>query len=282
MKVNGSTLYSPVARTAIICLPDSALERVNDIACEAKVTISNAFLQSEIQQEGLPRPYLKMIGSVSAIQGSFPCDVNTVSFESINQPEVHYEYQFSDEELSDLCKKGLFKQGFRCPDIFLNEFELPVTCDCIAVAPQLNQDAPLLFLDLKDSFSMAITKETSGYELSTYFEELKDEDVKVLDSELDHPMSVDQSVLKELLGAESQKEEIIVEEPIVEEEKPELTVEELVLQEAFENVEQRVSERIAEDPKPKIERNLPAEMEDIYQKDLDSGYITLDHDASDD
>lgn len=279
MKVSGSTIHSPIARTAIICSSDQDFEKRSNLSCEANVFIANAFLSSDVQLNGLPRPFLKMMGVVSSLQGNFPCDVSEVLFERpTSKPEVHYEYHFTDEELAQLCAKGLFQQGFRCPDIFLgNDFLLPLSCDCMALPPQSITDAPLLFLDLKNQYNLIITKENSGYDLASYFEELKKPEVLIKQEELMNV--VEHDLIKDVLFEEpvSVTEPIIEIEPIAE--PIELSAEDESLRTMYTNIEQRVSTKIADDliQKPHV---LPNDIEEIYQKGMDADLL-LDRDATD-
>lgn len=170
MKVRVQTMNSYEARIANTQLDESELERQTDLECEGHVTVDKACICWDSKSEHY-RPYLFLAGRVDSISGNFLNNVTEVTFPTLrSKPRVNYRYDFSREELSDLCKKGLYEKGFDVPTIFTNNedgFELPMKCDVCSIK---NQNVPIMFVNINNPFLMDITAETCGYDLADYFE----------------------------------------------------------------------------------------------------------------
>lgn len=244
MKAHVLSTNSHLAHTACSCLPDDQLEQQSGIPCEGTIFMKQAFIGYAGAQERY-RPYLHLCGEVRSVRGQFPCNVTEVTFgESRLCPKVEYHYEFSNEELADLCKKGLFEKGFACPDIFFdNEFELPMTCSCTALKQELEDDVPILFIGVEDAYNLSTSSALSGYSIANYFEEVKQQQDEFLT--MDEPEYAELSHTEDIFEA---TEEETLEEPEVEtEEVNELSDDEKLLQKAFDNIQNRVQDKITQD-----------------------------------
>lgn len=171
-------------RLAMTTLPDDDLERVSGVPCEADVHITSAHLLHHLQDE-YHRPYLDMQGEVRSLRGDFPGNVTEVRFPEGKDgyPKVSFEYEFTDEELSELCLKGMFGPGFKVPQtVFDNDYELPVECSVCLVK---RTDVPVLFVDVERPYNRRLDAETSGYMLGSYFDyaQKQEEDEFVADND---------------------------------------------------------------------------------------------------
>lgn len=136
---------------------------------------SDAFVEVDAPESGasLGRPYLSLIGRVAEIRGDFPFDVSTVRFaEAEDRPAVTYRYELSRTNLVEMCAKGMFEPGFEVPDVIRdNDFELPCSVSCAALAPGLDGEPPVVFVDV-DAESLSCGDDESGYDIDTYFEDV--------------------------------------------------------------------------------------------------------------
>lgn len=71
------------------------------------------------------RPYMVMYGEISAV--AFP----NGRYQKLvpERTQMHIRYEFSDDEIAQLAQKGLFYDGFKCPDIIAENpnIEIPLT-----------------------------------------------------------------------------------------------------------------------------------------------------------
>lgn len=243
MKVNVQRMDSHLSRIAKMRFNDK-LDEQNNLECEGEVFVTNTFLGYD--EQNMHRPYLRLLGDVKSIKGKFPCGVTEAIFSDNHTcPKVDYRYNFTNEELAELCTKGLFDNGFKCPDIFVeNVFELPMTCSVRAVVPEKSADAPLLFINIDNQYNLETSHESSGYSITKYFEEVKPEDVKNKDLNEVEFRDIDD---KDLLFNEETKAEPVAETEELVQKEPELSEEERVLVNAFENIKNRVDDKLVQD-----------------------------------
>lgn len=240
MKVRVQRMDSHLSRTASTHFIGDELEYQDNIACEGDVFVTQAFIGYASEQE-MCRPYLRLMGEVKAIRGAFPYGVDEVTFgDSRLCPKVDYRYEFSNDELSELCKKGLFDKGFHCPDIFFNnKFELPMICNCNAIRPQYENEVPLLFIGVENQYNLETSSALSGYPIASYFDMKKQNEIEFDD------MDVEYEDLAHADNLYDKSEVHQLETPQVSE--PELTEEDILLGKAFENIEERVQDKVDKD-----------------------------------
>jgi hypothetical protein len=110
------------------------------------------------------RPYLMLYGEISAI--AFP----NGRYQTFYPPtQTHVRYEFSDDEISQLATKGLFYDGFQCPEIISDNpnIEIPMT----AIARRyLLMDNLYVTLDLASADIHKTDTNDCGYVFADYFE----------------------------------------------------------------------------------------------------------------
>lgn len=167
--VSARGLYSREGRMALSSMQVDPQNMGVGIYGEAQVFIHRADLLYKSRAEHF-RPYIDMQGEVRSVRGQFPGGVSEIRFnpERDTCPKVAYQYEFTDEELSDMCLKGMFNSEFTTPDIFNeNMFELPVS---MTVAVMKDNDVPVVFADIENAMSIQLSRDSSGYRLADYFE----------------------------------------------------------------------------------------------------------------
>lgn len=253
MKVRAFAMDGNLARTAQSSKQPEELEHYNDILCEGNVTVTKAYIEHGTQKEHC-RPYLVLDGIVTSIEGDFPQNVTEVHFDDPHRNvKVSYQYQFSNKELSDMCEKGLFDDGFDVPEIFTknNGFQLPMNCDCFTVK---NTEIPILFVSVQSQFNLEIDAETSGYVLGDYFEKPVVKESEFVDDEM-VPIELDEE--KSLFESPTEKTE---EQEEVLPQVKELSEEEKILNTAFANIETRVERKVFQlrlDPVDESNKDIP-------------------------
>ncbi len=182
LKVPGKKLSDREAVMAHYLSGNEVLDQ--EIECIADVLIKNAYIEYFTEQDSTPHmPYLMIYGQVQSMRGDFPFDVGELTFDAGGET-VHCLYRFTDNQVIDLIRKGLYHPGFKVPDILLNnQIEVPITCRIRAVAPsRKNMDNPdnrpvvIVFSEISNPHSILLTKDNSGYDLSDNFEPLPDLD----------------------------------------------------------------------------------------------------------
>lgn len=215
------------------------LVREHDIAAEGKVRVTSAYFTfADV------RPALMLEGRVEAVEGIFPFEVREIEFlEEYLQPKVSIHYDLTNEELSKLCLYGLFdhgREGPEPPELFIdNVFEIPMKCDCTGLEPGMDEDAPLLFINIQDPFSMTTSSEESGYDIQMYFEPEVEPEVEGVMYDLEDEAEMEDDIFRIV---EPERDEVVpeAEEEQAEDVEPEddgLTNEERDLQNMFADIE---------------------------------------------
>lgn len=171
--VAGSGMRSAVCRALMRRYGGDVVTRER-VPATMVLETSDAFVEVDAPEPGasLGRPYLSLVGRVAEIRGEFPFDVSTVRFaEAEDRPTVTYRYELSRTNLVEMCAKGMFEPGFEVPDVIRdNDFELPCSVSCAALAPGRGGEPPVVFVDV-DAESLTCGDDESGYDIDTYFEE---------------------------------------------------------------------------------------------------------------
>lgn len=149
---------------------------IDDVMCLCTFNSTAAGLYYG-NKDNMHRPYLHLSGHISSIVGDFPCDVGEITFgdNTVDNPgpDVVFQLEFNQDELAQLCQKGLFTRAFTCPDIFVgNEFTMPLKCKCKYIEPTDKSDVPLLFVDIKNQHGIQMNALDTGYALADYFEDM--------------------------------------------------------------------------------------------------------------
>lgn len=255
MKIHVKDMNSYEARVARRSMHQSELLQLSDLECEGNVLVTQAFLSHKGSDEQF-RPYLRLMGEVQSISGDFPDGVTEVVFSDTNDcPTIDYRYDFTNEELSDLCKKGLFDEGFSIPRIFIrNNFELPMNCDVCMVR---DTEVPVMFVGIRDPYNQEISHQTSGYRLADYFEQAKLVDKTFVDDIMDYQADVTDMF---------HQDEPDVLEPVSEEIYAEPTERDKLLHKVLKKAEEYTRVRVSERAKFLAEHCISEEEEEEKQQ----------------
>lgn len=182
MQVSGESGNSHLAHVARTRYRDSLYHNDN-VPCEGRVHMQDAFIEWGSKAERY-RPCVVMTGQVESVRaepGVMPFGVTRINFDPDKQPSVTYRYQLDNQELSELALKGLFgtldENGqvqdtqFTCPEIFMTApFELPMSGKVMALPPEQETDAPVVFFSINTPHALDTCSAQSGYEnLADYF-----------------------------------------------------------------------------------------------------------------
>ena len=211
--------------------------------CDVSVTITDANLcyNSVFNKEAPARPYMHMTGTChgfTVLDEESPYNIREVSFDDKRGISLDMYYEFSDEELSEMVLKGLFRKGFTCPDIIKhNTLSLPLVCDFHILEPTQEDDMniPIVFADVCSRHSIQLTRDNCGYSFGDYFEEPSLEKENIFDDAFSMKQEPVQHSFDDMF--EHQIEEEVVEE-VVEETEFEREV-----REHYERMEARVREQ---------------------------------------
>lgn len=132
-----------------------------------RVTASLKMLGSNIEHSAKNnyRPYLMLYGEVAAV--AFPNGKYQQFFPSTH---VHVRYEFSDEELAQLSAKGLFYDGFRCPEIISDNPNVEIPMEATARRYSFMGNL-YVTLDLAAADIYETDTRKCGYIFADYFEE---------------------------------------------------------------------------------------------------------------
>jgi hypothetical protein len=132
------------------------------------------------------RPYLHLNGELRSVRPHqrLPYGVDEVTFPVGGGEAVDVFYEFDDDQLAQLTRKGYFSPGFSLPEQVTGiEWELPATVDALVLAPEGDPvtsasdapDVPVVFVRVHDLGSLDVDLESSGYDLTEYFAERSSE-----------------------------------------------------------------------------------------------------------
>lgn len=173
MKING--LKSKPALGSL--LRSVQTEEYRDFSCTAHMQAEDVFLDYRPKtDENYPnRPYLLLRGSCTKLTGNLPYDVSELDLDSENSSDIEILYEFSDEELSDLCSKGLFNKDFKVPDKFYSlDYTMDVNCDFEAfqTTNEKGENIPIIIYHINDSISREYSQNDFGESFADYFESI--------------------------------------------------------------------------------------------------------------
>ena len=173
MKING--LKSKPALGSL--LRSVQTEEYRDFSCTAHMQAEDVFLDYRPKtDENYPnRPYLLLRGSCIKLTGNLPYDVSELDLDSENSSDIEILYEFSDEELSDLCSKGLFNKDFKVPDKFYSlDYTMDVNCDFEAfqTTNEKGENIPIIIYHINDSISREYSQNDFGESFAEYFESI--------------------------------------------------------------------------------------------------------------
>ena len=173
MKING--LKSKPALGSLLRSVQS--EEYRDFSCTAHMQAEDVFLdyRPKTDEKYPNRPYLLLRGSCTKLTGDLPYEVTELDLDAENSSDIEILYEFSDEELSDLCSKGLFNRDFKVPDKFYSlDYTMDVNCDFKAfqTTNEKGENIPIIIYHINDSISREYSQNDFGESFAEYFESI--------------------------------------------------------------------------------------------------------------
>ena len=138
-----------------------SLEHAN-VAGVATVKLSEGWIDSRswFDEVDPGRPWLHLRGEAVHIAGDLPCGVKALTFEEHHGIPVEVAYDFSDEQLAELVRRGLYRTGFAPEETLVAELvQFPVFVEVSSVAPTAQNDVPVLFVDIEDRCALVATQD---------------------------------------------------------------------------------------------------------------------------
>lgn len=282
-KISGQLITDHLASVVNTELPDK-VKTIDNIECVGTFRSIQAILCYG-NKENMHRPYLYLTGHITNLMGDFPCGIDSITLGSDDTmenpgPAVSFQLEFNQEELAQLCQKGLFTRQFKCPDIFVdNEFVMPFNCQCEYLEPENENDVPLLFIGIKNQHNIQMDAADTGYSLADYFEDVmssvdeKQIDVNYNDEQVYQSDDVYYHDSDDFLFDNDDNKEksavspvqSLIKQPVVQSE------EEKALQLHFENVQKTVDDRL------KAPSESVAVVSDVTQKaDVSSDFVDFE------
>ncbi|MFC9756692.1 hypothetical protein [Streptomyces sp. NPDC056921] len=148
--------------------------RLEGMAAEIGILVESLDLKHRGKEENY-RPYLHIMGELRSVTPAqtLPFGISQVTYSPGQGERVDAFYEFDDQQLVALARKGYFTNGFAVPEQITGiEWELPTTADMLVLAPsgtQTEGDAPVVFTLVHGIGGLEIDLKSSGYDLPGYF-----------------------------------------------------------------------------------------------------------------
>lgn len=127
----------------------------------------NAYIQFDSYDENRYRPYLQLDAEICGGNGFKIDDIDGFVYREDDKLNRSVRYDFTDEELSILVKKGLYQVDFQVPELFTDtDFEIPMTMDLVVVKTSEHR---IVYADYDMVSDFTTNSEISGYDLVQYF-----------------------------------------------------------------------------------------------------------------
>ena len=166
-------LMSNIWSDRVMRRTDLNLARVQNQACEATVMIDIVTLGHHGSELNY-RPYLQATGDLISVvpQDPMPWDITEISYDR-GQERISGFYEFTDDQLAGLVRKGYFGQDFTVPEEITGiEWQLPIEADAVIVGPSGREDgtnAAIVFLQIHDAADLKLDMENTRYDMAEYF-----------------------------------------------------------------------------------------------------------------
>ena len=256
-------MYSPFFG-AVHETSDDDVHYEKGVQCEGDIHVSEAYLNANswYDDKNPGRPYMHITGECRSIRGKMPYGVTKLTFKEGKGIPVDILYEFSDDEISGMVKKGLYRPGFECPEeIYTNTLDMPITCNFIVVDPQKGSNVPILFADIVRKHHIVTNSDDCGYVFGDYFKEAKEPEVE--DDFLDFAdIELEDDLFEQ---PEDDKVEEVVEEPEPAEEteidKHYDAIHERVIEDHLEQLDASLNEALADNKSAEPETETAAEVQ---------------------
>ncbi|WP_085514242.1 hypothetical protein [Plantibacter flavus] len=118
------------------------------------------------------RPYLHLRGELTSVvpEVELPYGVDELVLRRGSGLPIDAFYNFNPRQLGDLVAKGYFTDQFRVPEEMSGiPWAIPGSADFMIVAPELEDQPPLVFMTVHNQSELDLDEQNSGYDLSSYF-----------------------------------------------------------------------------------------------------------------
>lgn len=166
-------------------LNSNELSEESGIPCEGSVHFSRAFMSAHswYDQDNPGRPYMQMLGECQSLRGDMPYGVTELRFKDNEGIPIQIAYEFTDDQLANLVKKGLYHNNFKCPDILTSNFiDIPMYVDVMAIQPD-KSGVPIVFADVEDRMAIETNMHDCGYDFAEYFDKVEEPKEPVVSEE---------------------------------------------------------------------------------------------------
>lgn len=176
----------------------------------------NAYIQFDSYDEARYRPYLQLDAEIYGGRGALGNDITEFAYREDDRLNRSVRYDFTDDELSILVKKGLYYPDFEVPSLFTDtEFEIPMDMQVTEIELNGNRLVYASFDLLSD---LQTDSEKSGYNLVEYFETQKFDyervqDVDYMGPEIANMEDEVETIVETTIESQA---ETVVDTPIVE------------------------------------------------------------------
>lgn len=149
--------------------------RYEGLEAEIGVLVDTVDLRHRGPDENF-RPYLHLTGELRSVtpHDGLPYGISQVTYSAGRGEKVDAFYEFDDQQMVALARKGYFNSVFSVPEDRLTgvEWELPARMDALVLAPADEQDAPVIFVRVHDIGNLEVGLESSQYDLTDYFDDV--------------------------------------------------------------------------------------------------------------
>jgi hypothetical protein len=129
----------------------------------------NAYIDFDSYDENRYRPYLHLDGDICGASGFNIGDIDGYVYRDDDKLSRAVRYDFTDDELAILVKKGLYQADFKVPELFTNtDFEIPIVMNLDVVE---TMDHRIVYADYDMVSDFVINSKTSDYVLAEYFDD---------------------------------------------------------------------------------------------------------------
>lgn len=163
------------------------VERLADVPIDAVVRMEQVKVLNHGQSSNF-RPFLHLSSVLEAVEAptvELPYGIERLEYEKGTGPRIDAFYEFDNDQLTTLVRKGYFSGNFEVPhDMVGIQWALPAKAALIIVGPDKPDAPPLVFLDVDERSQLRFDTATSGYELAQYFPDYApEEDLSPLEEE---------------------------------------------------------------------------------------------------
>lgn len=148
-------------------------ETLRDVPVETTVDMDQVEILHHTAERNY-RPYLHLRGTLAKVVPDvvLPYGITELPLSRGSGLPMDSFYEFDNEQLSDLVKKNYFSANFEVPAAMVGvPWDLPGTADFTIVAPEFNDEPPLVFMGIHNQSDLLLDEANSGHDLQVYFQD---------------------------------------------------------------------------------------------------------------